>query len=404
MRKRYTLEDCNKYAKKFNCECLSDCYSGIMKKMKWKCCICKEEWFLSFYSFLIRKNKCKLCNLKYSINDLRIFALTKGGKLLSNCNNNKKIKTKDCFEWECCAGHKFIASFSYVKNHRIWCSKCSSGLYERIVKEYFEQLFNNKFPKIRPEWLISPKTGYRLELDGYCMELGIAFEHNGGQHYKQLDWFNKANFNDIKYNDRIKEKLCIENNVVLISIPELFKYTKLESLKDLIKKECLKNNIIIPENYDNMVVNLLKAYSFSEKDKLIEIKKIASKNKITCISKYYAGVSVYLDFKCDICDFKWKSTPANIKHGSGCSKCACKKNAESKKFKYFFIKNFIEQRGGILLSKEYFGTKEKIKIKCNECENIWESSFDNIKRGCWCNNKKCNNYGIWSQRKNKKRS
>ncbi len=49
-----------------------------------------------------------------------------------------------------------------------------------------------------------------------------------------------------------------------------------------------------------------------------------------------------------------------------------------------YVKEFINKKNGILLNK-YIHSKIKIKIKCNVCNNIWETKFTNIKHcGSWC--------------------
>jgi hypothetical protein len=78
------------------------------------------------------------------------------------------------------------------------------------------------FPKCRPEWLINPETGYRLELDCYNKELGIAFEYDGHFHFEIRKGLNN-NLERTKKLDRLKEDICLRNNVKLIRIPYFLK-------------------------------------------------------------------------------------------------------------------------------------------------------------------------------------
>ena len=50
---------------------------------------------------------------------------------------------------------------------------------EERCRRIFEDILGEKFPNVRPSWLLNKKTGYRLELDGYCPKLKLAFEYDG---------------------------------------------------------------------------------------------------------------------------------------------------------------------------------------------------------------------------------
>lgn len=55
-----------------------------------------------------------------------------------------------------------------------------------------EYLLNTIFKKRRDlTWNINPKTGKKLELDGFSEDLKIAFEFQGKQHY-ELGCFNNS--------------------------------------------------------------------------------------------------------------------------------------------------------------------------------------------------------------------
>lgn len=93
---------------------------------------------------------------------------------------------------------------------------------ELLVCQYIKELFSEyKFQKIRPDWLKNI-TGSNLELDYYCEQLKLAFEYNGIQHYEYTPHFHKngiEEFNKQQEKDKLKKKLCEENDVYLIVIP-----------------------------------------------------------------------------------------------------------------------------------------------------------------------------------------
>lgn len=97
-----------------------------------------------------------------------------------------------------------------------------SSLGERYCVEFMELLFSpHQFVKVKPPWLKNPRTGRRLELDGYCSELEIAIEYNGYQHYVWPNHLLKTEkeFLAQKYRDKIKVEMCKDRGVFLICIP-----------------------------------------------------------------------------------------------------------------------------------------------------------------------------------------
>lgn len=90
---------------------------------------------------------------------------------------------------------------------------------EFVCRQTLEYIYGKPFPKAYPDWLINPKTGRKLELDGYNEELGIAFEYHGAQHYQADHYFNRnGNYADQVNRDITKVDLCDDNGVYLITI------------------------------------------------------------------------------------------------------------------------------------------------------------------------------------------
>lgn len=115
-------------------------------------------------------------------------------------------------------------------NAKSGCPECVSR--EKLVREPFcrqilEEFFGKPFPRVRPNFLKNPKTGFNLELDCYNQELRIALEHNGIQHYPEL--LDEASYNFFKmskegeaailYSDELKNQGCQEEGIFLITVP-----------------------------------------------------------------------------------------------------------------------------------------------------------------------------------------
>lgn len=108
---------------------------------------------------------------------------------------------------------------------------------EKVSCEILEEIFNTKFEKQRPNFLINPiGTGHNLELDCYNSKLKIGLEYNGKQHYEYTPFFHKnyETFENQKYRDLIKKQLCEKNNIFLITIPYNIPHNK---IKDEILKQ-----------------------------------------------------------------------------------------------------------------------------------------------------------------------
>lgn len=94
---------------------------------------------------------------------------------------------------------------------------------------------------IRPDFLRNPNTGKNLELDCYTPRNKTAVEYDGIQHYEYPNPFHrsKKEFNSQVTRDRIKEKLCEENNINLIRVP----YTVDKNLRGEKRYTSIKNYI-----------------------------------------------------------------------------------------------------------------------------------------------------------------
>lgn len=139
------------------------------------------------------------------------------------------------------------------------CAHMTPKVYfmEETCRAYFESIFNEKFPNVRPEWLINPKTGQKLELDGYCEKLNLAFEYNGRHHFDN----DHINFDPkIIERDSFKRKMCKLKNIKLIVLTS----DNLRELKKEIKTK-LNLNYELPEIILK-TKGLLKLQSYSSKE------------------------------------------------------------------------------------------------------------------------------------------
>lgn len=168
-----------------------------------------------------------------------------------------------------------------------WCPICSEGEFEQICRWYLEKILSfmyqskiifvkTQLSKVINFYNISNYSEAERELihdlikhghlDGYSIfknekkTIEIAFEYNGEQHYKFLKYFHKvkADFTHQILRDKVKKKLCEENDIILLEFPYYIdkKMKNSKKIQNYIVKELMmKTSIEIPYNlpkYDHI--------------------------------------------------------------------------------------------------------------------------------------------------------
>lgn len=213
--KKLTYTFVNNEFKKKGYKLLSTEYIKNSQKLKY---ICKNghKGEIIYNSFQ-QGNGCAICanNKTKTIEFIKNEFEKQRYTLISKKYNSNKQHLK----YQCPTGHYYSITYSnFKKGHG--CPYC---IYkkEQETREILETLYASPFPKQRPKWLNG------MELDGYNEELGLAFEYQGEQHYHyHPKLFHKKGikkFLEQHFRDKIKVKLCQENNVKLVVIPYYIK-------------------------------------------------------------------------------------------------------------------------------------------------------------------------------------
>lgn len=381
--KAHTIDEMAHLAKLKGGKCLNTSYVNRRRPLLWQC----EEghtWKAPADS-IISGRWCPECGIRKrskaqrgSIEEMQGVAEERGGKCLSTEYKNSNSPLL----WECAHGHTWKATPGSVKSGT-WCPECSAGLGERICRAYMEQLFGKKFPKARPRWLKSTE-GTQLELDGYCAKLKLAFEHQGAQHFVNIDRFHtrENSFERGQNLDDCKRRLCEQRGVRLLEILEVPRYTPIEELKEYIRQECLHLGVMLPHNFETKVVKLREAYCRSGQSKFAELQDIATRRGGKLLSKAYFGERSKLKWVCEQ-GHVWETAPYVIRRGSWCKKCASATVADRQRGNIEECKSIAKARGGNCLSTEYVNVMTKLKWKCSK-GHVWEAVPNNIRNGQWC--------------------
>lgn len=93
---------------------------------------------------------------------------------------------------------------------------------EMILCEIVEEIIESPVEiNVRPNFLKNPKTGRNLEYDLFSRKYKFAGEYSGDFHYNEKAFYNKnrTSFEGVKYRDRLKKELSMQNGIFLFCVP-----------------------------------------------------------------------------------------------------------------------------------------------------------------------------------------
>lgn len=377
---RKGLDDLIELAKANGGECLSQSYQNSSTKLSWRC---KAGHIFQSTPHTIRSghwcSKCGLVEAAEKIKNeskatLEKVVQSKEGQIISEFKGVRRKITIRCAE-----GHVWHPTATSVMRGS-WCPICSQGIREYHCRQIFETLFNHPFYKSRPKWLANER-GNRMELDGFCESLSIAFEHHGEQHYKNIKHFYKSKntLTKRRRDDKRRRQLCKENGVTLIEIPYRIPNDKLvEHIVSVAKKRGIESLIKFRE-IDFQSLKPPKRFSL----KYNEIADYCNQRGGTLISSNYSGALSKIRVRCGE-GHEWDVTPSSlINQKSWCEKCGIIRSAEKRiAYSHDDVNYAIYKKSGELISR-YQKTNQKIQIRCS-FGHTWQTTFGRIMRGHWC--------------------
>lgn len=373
LKKRDSIDEMQRIALQRGGKCLSSEYEGQKNHLLWQCEY-GHQWSASPSSVKGAGSWCSVCsgNKRLSIEDLQSTALSRGGKLISTTVMN----TEQLLVWECSNGHRWEAKSSNIRFGK-WCPHCQTYLGESIVRAVFEQLTGMSFPKVRPAWLVNTKTGKRLEIDGFCEELAIGFEHHGSQHYNLRTHFisEKNSLEDRKLLDELKLEICRKKGISILVVPEVPLLTNLAALAVLVKS-FLKHKHV--EYKADFIINNLNINTLHHDQAMAKIRAIIEAKGGRLLSTSYSGSSGKLEVECSR-HHTWHATAYHLKIGQWCKRCAGLQKGTIDE-----MNALAEERGGSCLSVNYVSGKKNLLWRC-KVGHEWSATPSSIKNAqTWC--------------------
>ena len=398
------LELAKKHAVSKNGLCLSTNYLNSHEKMEWKCDnLNHPSWFSTYSDVVGGGHWCIKCGHEKSIGTIPnpeglITAIKKAKEKNGFCLSTEYISSGSKMEWKChVASHKsWFTTYGQVVYKDQWCPQCNMrNFQETKVRNILNYLFNTEFIKTQTlEWNINPKTGRKLELDGYSKELNIAFEFQGGHHFEEVYGNNKNDLDYIRYKDSIKKENCYKNNTKLIIINELNKKTK-KSFANFFNKILEAINIAdinTPKYNKEEIEKIFNKPIISNhhiEQYQIALQHAISKNGL-CLSINYVNSHEKMEWKCHNPNHpSWFARfSSTVGEDRWCKKCANELNGDKKRLVDGLDQAHIyaKKKNGQCLSSQYQNIRINMNWKCeNPTHPIWQDTFESIvMKKRWC--------------------
>jgi len=355
-------------------ECLSDVYVNAHTIMRW-CCSKNHVWETTANS-IRRGSWCMTCSIPargikeriYDISYFQTLAQKRGGACLS-----AEYTPRKPMKFKCSSGHVFERNADLILYSRMWCPRCQGNRMEELCRIIFEQGFGELFPRKNP--LFMKYNTRKLQLDGYCEKLALAFEYQGEQHYSAKSHFGgEIALKHQQKLDAVKLELCNEAEITLIQIPTIPKRATLQEIVSHVilsipqsHRVLLNPDNIHPEDFDNSIFDPVKKTVL----KLIEQKK----GKLVSVA--VPSMTTRIVVECDK-GHEFTTMGHRISQGKWCVFC-CK----NRKIPEADIKQFIEAKGGTFLERFRIGPSTRIRLQCSNGHE-WESAQSHLLAGHWC--------------------
>lgn len=241
-----TTEEFKKMIFYNNVEVISE-YEGFEKPIQCRCLDCGYIWKTLPKVISSNRSGCPVCGKKKAIlGETKTESQFK--QELASINPNIEvlgdyINTHTKILCRCkIDGNKWYAYPANLLNKSAGCPMCTTSLGEYKLLLTLQKMNINY---VHQYTIPDLKRVNRLRFDAFCKDKNVAFEYNGEQHYRPVDFANKGEkwaneqFALVQERDAIKKAYCVKNNICLIIIP----YWEKDNMEQYISNKMKEKNI-----------------------------------------------------------------------------------------------------------------------------------------------------------------
>ncbi len=245
------------------------------------------------------RSGCSVCSgkLRKTKNDYISLAKKHGGQLVEMAVN---VATPSC--WRCRIGHVFPRSYSSIVagGNSSFCSVCSTkGFAEMRCQAILEDLFSKHFQKGTLPGARGTK-GKLIQIDMINIELRLAVEHHGVQHFKPIEyWGGEQALARQQERDQILRDACNSAGIVLLEVRQLGQVTSLEDFRKMVALACnqAKPPILLPSSFWKVDLEKI-TYGSAASDYWRRAVEAAARLGFISVSKVYSGAINDHDWIC----------------------------------------------------------------------------------------------------------
>ena len=212
-----------------------DLFSGVNKKMHFKCSECGYEWFAVSNALLNKSNSgCPKCSNHIKVSEEMFADRVSENEYVEYIGGYIDMSHHANFRCKVCGYLWDTLPTSILKGRG--CPKCNVSQGEKKIGEVLDTL---KISYNTEHTFDNCKYINYLRFDFFLPDYNTCIEYDGEQHFHPVRFVKHDNkgtpqalFEKTRYRDKLKDEYCKDNGITLIRIP----YTDFDNIESIINK------------------------------------------------------------------------------------------------------------------------------------------------------------------------